>query len=76
MLIKFSVLLKRALRQNEGLISVPAGGVLSLRFRTVKTFAAATLALRFRTENIRCAQGSHQDSVWGEYFLCENGRFP
>jgi len=32
--------------------------LLSLRFRTDKTFAAATLALRFRTENIRCAAGS------------------
>jgi len=32
--------------------------LLTLRFRTDKTFAAATLALRFRTENIRFAPGS------------------
>jgi hypothetical protein len=34
--------------------------LLSLRFRTDKTFAAAALALRFRTDNIRFAPGSYQ----------------
>ncbi|MGE7790977.1 hypothetical protein [Lysinibacillus sp. NPDC096259] len=50
--------------------------LLSLRFRTVKTFvaaaslslqktfgAAATLTLRFRTENIRCAAGSRANTM-------------
>jgi hypothetical protein len=37
--------------------------LLSLRFRTDKTFAAATLALRFRTENIRFAAGSRANAM-------------
>ncbi|MGE7790675.1 hypothetical protein [Lysinibacillus sp. NPDC096259] len=37
--------------------------LLTLRFRTVKTFAAATLTLRFRTENIRCATGSRANTM-------------
>jgi len=37
--------------------------LLTLRFRTDKTFAAATLALRFRTENIRFAAGSRASTM-------------
>ena len=37
--------------------------LLTLRFRTDKTFAAATLALRFRTENIRFAPGSRANTM-------------
>ena len=37
--------------------------LLTLRFRTDKTFAAVTLALRFRTENIRFAAGSRANTM-------------
>ncbi|MFJ8458149.1 hypothetical protein ACIQ57_03350 [Lysinibacillus xylanilyticus] len=37
--------------------------LLTLRFRTDKTVAAATLPLRFRTENIRYAAGSRANTM-------------
>ena len=37
--------------------------LLPLRFRTVKTFAASTLTLRFRTENSRFAAGSRANTM-------------
>ncbi|MGE7791557.1 hypothetical protein [Lysinibacillus sp. NPDC096259] len=59
-----------------GAFDEPLLVLLSLRFHTVKTFvaaaslslqktfgAAATLTLRFRTENIRCAAGSRANTM-------------
>ncbi|MFJ7923265.1 hypothetical protein, partial [Lysinibacillus sp. NPDC096396] len=53
----------RAEQSFLGASDEPLLVLLSLRFRTVKTFAAATLTLRFHTENIRCAAGSRANTM-------------